>query len=189
MKAIQLAEPKQFRVIDVPEPAAPGPGEAVVRVLRVGICGTDYCGYLGKMPFFSYPRIPGHELGVEVVAVGPDVTNVKPGDRASRRAVHQLPEVLLLRPRPHQLLRESPDARRPLRRRPAAAVHGPRPQAARLDEAQFRATRARRDARHRLHAINRANPRADETVLVIGAGPIGLSAWSSSPSSPGRASS
>ena len=53
------------------------------RVFRVGICGTDFSGYLGKMPFFSYPRIPGHELGIEVVAVGDGVTNVKPGDRCS----------------------------------------------------------------------------------------------------------
>src|SRR5438105_9424872 len=83
MKAIQLVEPKQFRVIDVPEPPPPGPGEAVVRVYRIGVCGTDISGYLGKMPFFSYPRIPGHELGVEVVDVGPGVTNVKPGDRCS----------------------------------------------------------------------------------------------------------
>ena len=83
MKAIQLVEPKQFRVIDVPEPPPPGPGEAVVRVYRVGVCGTDFSGYLGKMPFFSYPRIPGHELGVEVVAVGAGVTNVKPGDRCA----------------------------------------------------------------------------------------------------------
>src|SRR4029453_16706097 len=83
MKAIQLAEPKSFRVIDVPEPPSPGPGEAVVRVFRVGICGTDYSGYLGKMPFFSYPRIPGHELGVEVVGVAGDVTSVKAGARCS----------------------------------------------------------------------------------------------------------
>ena len=54
-----------------------------MRVHRVGICGTDISGYLGKMPFFSYPRIPGHELGVEVVDVGAGVTNVKPGDRCS----------------------------------------------------------------------------------------------------------
>ncbi len=54
-----------------------------MRVHRVGICGTDISGFLGKMPFFSYPRIPGHELGVEVLAVGSGVTNIKPGDRCS----------------------------------------------------------------------------------------------------------
>src|SRR5579872_1132545 len=83
MKAIQLEKPQQFRVIDVPEPPAPAPGDAVVKVFRVGICGTDFSGYLGKMPFFSYPRIPGHELGVEVLAVGAGVTDVKPGDQCS----------------------------------------------------------------------------------------------------------
>ena len=54
-----------------------------MRVHRVGICGTDVSGYLGKMPFFTYPVLPGHELGVEVVEVGEGVTNVKPGDRCS----------------------------------------------------------------------------------------------------------
>ena len=83
MKAIQLQEPKRFEYIDIAEPAQPGPGEALVRTHRMGICGTDISGYLGKMPFFSYPRIPGHELGVEVVAVGDAVDNVKVGDRCS----------------------------------------------------------------------------------------------------------
>src|SRR5262249_2707021 len=83
MRAIQLQEPKTFRIIDIPEPAEPGEWEAVVRVHRVGICGTDISGYLGKMPFYSYPRIPGHELGVEVVAVGSGVTNIQPGDHCS----------------------------------------------------------------------------------------------------------
>jgi alcohol dehydrogenase len=49
----------------------------------MGICGTDYSGYLGKMPFFSYPRIPGHELGVEVMDVGEGVEHIKVGDRCS----------------------------------------------------------------------------------------------------------
>ena len=70
-------------MVDVHEPGPPGPGEALVRVHRVGICGTDISGYLGKMPFYSYPRIPGHELGVEVVSVGEGVPNVRPGDRCS----------------------------------------------------------------------------------------------------------
>src|SRR5436853_1559686 len=83
MQAILLEKPGQFTPITVEEPPRPGPGEALVRVHRVGICGTDISGYLGKMPFFSYPRIPGHELGVEVLEVGGGVHNVKPGDRCS----------------------------------------------------------------------------------------------------------
>lgn len=83
MKAIQLQAPEKFVRIEVEEPGRPGPGEALVRVHRIGICGTDISGYLGKMPFFIYPRIPGHELGVEVLEIGSGVTNVKPGDRCS----------------------------------------------------------------------------------------------------------
>ena len=73
MKALQLEKPQHWRAIDIPEPKQPGEGEALVRVRRIGICGTDIAGFLGKMPFFSYPRIPGHELGVEVVTVGASV--------------------------------------------------------------------------------------------------------------------
>lgn len=83
MKAIQLVEPRCFERIEIPPPSAPGPNEALVRTHRMGICGTDISGYLGKMPFFRYPRIPGHELGVEVLEVGPGVENVKPGERCS----------------------------------------------------------------------------------------------------------
>ena len=83
MKALQLTQPQQWRSIEVPEPSAPAAGEALVRVRRIGICGTDYSGFLGKMTFFSYPRIPGHELGVEVLAVADDVRHVKAGDRCS----------------------------------------------------------------------------------------------------------
>ena len=77
MKAIQLEKPQSFRQIDIAEPKAPGPGEALLKVHKVAVCGSDIGGFLGKMPFFSYPRIPGHELGVSVLAVGPGVTSVK----------------------------------------------------------------------------------------------------------------
>ena len=83
MKAIRLEEPKHLEQIDISEPTSPGPGQALVQTHRMGICGTDYSGYLGKMPFFSYPRIPGHELGVEVLEVGQGVANVQPGDQCS----------------------------------------------------------------------------------------------------------
>ncbi|MEM6363514.1 MAG: zinc-binding alcohol dehydrogenase family protein [Planctomycetota bacterium] len=83
MKAIRLDAPREFSAIEVESPQHPGPGEVLVRTHRMGICGTDTSGYLGKFPFFQYPRIPGHELGVEVVEVGEGVTHVSPGDACS----------------------------------------------------------------------------------------------------------
>ncbi|MFM7131657.1 MAG: alcohol dehydrogenase catalytic domain-containing protein, partial [bacterium] len=67
MKALSLDSPLNWRQVEIDEPPPPASGMAVVRIHQVGVCGTDLSGYLGKMPFFSYPRIPGHELGVEVV--------------------------------------------------------------------------------------------------------------------------
>lgn len=175
MKAIQLAEPKQFRVIDVPEPPTPGPGDAVVRVHRVGICGTDFSGYLGKMPFFSYPRIPGHELGVEVVAVGPGVTNVKVGDRAAIEPYINCQTCYSCTRghtnccENHQTLGVHCDGGlRPLFTIPARKLHV-------SPTLTFEQLALVETLGIGLHAVNRANPKADETVLVIGAGPIGLS--------------
>ncbi len=83
MRAIVLEKPQHFTHAEVPAPPAPGPGQALVRPHVMGVCGTDIGGYLGKMPFFGYPRIIGHELGVEVLALGDDVTHLRVGDRCS----------------------------------------------------------------------------------------------------------
>jgi len=83
MRAIQISAVKTLKRIDIDEPSQPGPGQALVKTHRMGVCGTDISCYLGKFPFFDFPRIPGHELGVEVVAVGDSVSNIKPGDRCS----------------------------------------------------------------------------------------------------------
>ena len=83
MRAIQISAIKTLKAIDIPEPGQPAVGEALVRTHRMGVCGTDISCYLGKFPFFDFPRIPGHELGVEVIDVGEGVENVKAGDRCS----------------------------------------------------------------------------------------------------------
>jgi len=175
MRAIQLEKPESFRMIDVPEPPAPGPGEAVVRVHRVGICGTDFSGYLGKMPFFSYPRIPGHELGVVVQAVGEGVTNVKPGDRCAVEPYINCQKCYSCTRghtnccENHQTLGVHCDGGlRPLFTVPAR--QRPISRTLTLDQLALVETLA-----IGCHAVNRGNPKADETILVIGAGPIGLS--------------
>ena len=175
MKAIQLEKPLTLRTLDVPEPAAPAAGEALVRVLRVGICGTDHAGYLGKMPFFSYPRIPGHELGVEVLSIGAGVTNVRPGDRCSvepymncgqchpcRRGAGNCCENL-------RVLGVMMDGG--LTERLTLPAHKLHP-ANQLTPEQCALVETLAIG---CHAVHRGAPQAGDFVLVIGAGPIGLS--------------
>ena len=76
MKAVILEQPGKLEVRDVPAPVSAGPDEALVRVRRVGICGTDLHAYGGNQNFFSYPRIMGHELAVEVSDIGPTERDV-----------------------------------------------------------------------------------------------------------------
>ena len=115
------------------------------------------------MPFFSYPRIPGHELGVEVVAVGAGVTNVKPGDRCAVEPYINCQKCYSCTRghtnccENHKTLGVHCDGGlRPLFTVPARKLHV-------STKLTLRATRPGRNARHRLHAINRANPKPDET--------------------------
>ncbi len=79
MKAIVLEQPKQLKLREVGWPDAVGRDEALVRVRRVGICGTDLHAFGGHQNFFSYPRIMGHELAVEVLAIGETGQNLPYG--------------------------------------------------------------------------------------------------------------
>ena len=62
-------EPHSVELREVPIPEI-GDTDVLLAVQAVGVCGTDTGAYLGKFPLFIYPRIPGHELGVEVLEVG-----------------------------------------------------------------------------------------------------------------------
>jgi hypothetical protein len=76
MKTIILDKPGALRLTETEPPAQPGPAEALIRVQRVGICGSDLHAFMGNQTFFSYPRVLGHELGVEVVALGQAVRDL-----------------------------------------------------------------------------------------------------------------
>jgi alcohol dehydrogenase len=175
MKAIQLEKPQSFRRINIPEPASPDTGEALVRVHRIGICGTDISGYLGKMPFFSYPRIPGHELGVEVLAVGTSVTNVKPGDRCSVEPYMNCGECFSCRTgstnccESLKVLGVMMDGGMTERMiLPGRKLHPANKLT--LEQCALVETLA-----IGCHAVNRGNLQPGDNVLIIGAGPIGLS--------------
>jgi len=56
-------------------------GEALMQVHSIGICGSDLHAYRGHHPFVSYPRILGHELGGEIIEVGPNPRGLRAGDK------------------------------------------------------------------------------------------------------------
>ncbi len=68
MKAAVSVVPGRIDVEERPEPI-PGPGEALVRVERVGICGSDLHIYHGRHPYATYPRLQGHEIAGTVMVV------------------------------------------------------------------------------------------------------------------------
>ena len=65
MRAIVCAAPGRLEFTDIAEPVR-RPGEVLVKMRRMGVCGTDMHIYGGRQPFFEYPRIIGHELSGEV---------------------------------------------------------------------------------------------------------------------------
>ncbi|HET8790264.1 MAG TPA: alcohol dehydrogenase catalytic domain-containing protein, partial [Modicisalibacter sp.] len=81
MQVLVCTQPGHMALQEVPTPTC-GPGEALVRVRRVGICGTDIHAYGGNQPYFEYPRVLGHELAGEVMAVGVGVDAALVGQNA-----------------------------------------------------------------------------------------------------------
>jgi len=173
--AIEFTNVKEITPVDLPDSGAPGPGEALVRTHRMGICGTDLSCYLGKFPFFAFPRTPGHELGLEVVAVGEGVTNVKVGDKCSLEPYVNDPATIASQkgksnacPKVQVIgVHKSGGLRKSNWIVPAHKLHPGNELS--YDELALVETLA-----IGYHAVKRGNPQPGETVMVIGAGPIGL---------------
>lgn len=79
MKAIVIDTPNKIEIKDIPMPEVKG-NEALLKVKCVGICGADVASYTGNQPFTTYPRIPGHEFSAEIVAVPENDKGLKVGD-------------------------------------------------------------------------------------------------------------
>ena len=87
MRQVVLTAPKQieFREVAAPEAGNLKSDEVLLRILRIGICGSEIHSYHGQHPATFYPVVQGHEYSAEVVAVGSAVRKVKPGDRVTGR--------------------------------------------------------------------------------------------------------
>jgi len=175
-REIRLEEPGRF-VEREGELADPRPGEARVRIRRIGVCGTDIHAFYGRQPFFEYPRILGHELAAEIVAlngnsdlkVGQTVAVEPylndPDSPASRRGKTNCCESL-------QVLGVHCDGgMRPEINVPIRKLHSS--SSASVD--QLALVEMLGIGRH---AVNRSQATHADAALVLGAGPIGLSVLS-----------
>jgi len=173
MNAIRLEEPGRLTLLSLGTTEV-RPNEALVRVHRIGVCGTDIHAFKGNQPFFSYPRILGHELGVEVLEVAAGIKNVSPGDRcAVEPYINCGVCIACRRDRPNccvklQVLGVHADGG--MREKlvvPAGKLH--RSRSLSLDQLALVETLA-----IGCHAVDRAKVEPGEFVLIVGAGPIGL---------------
>ena len=68
MKALVCEQPGSFQYVKKEKPFLQN-GHAILKIKRIGICGTDLHAFEGTQPFFNYPRILGHELAAEIVDI------------------------------------------------------------------------------------------------------------------------
>ena len=78
MKQAVMTSPGVIEFRDVPVPK-PGPEEVLIRVRRIGVCGSDIHVRHGRHPFTSYPVVQGHEFSGVIEAVGKRVRGLRPG--------------------------------------------------------------------------------------------------------------
>lgn len=77
-RAILIRDIKQVEIVERAMPVRK-PGEALLKVLYGGICGSDLGSYRGSFAYFSYPRVPGHEFSAEIIDIDGNDKGLRPG--------------------------------------------------------------------------------------------------------------
>ena len=172
MRALECTEPGTLAVIDRPTPT-PAPGEALVRVRRVGVCGTDLHIYEGSHPFLVYPRVIGHEVSGEIAEVNPG-SSFRPGQQ-----VYVIPYLACGRCaacrggktnccQTIKVLGVHIDGGM------AEYISAPESNIAAADGVSLDQAAMVEFLAIGAHAVGRANVKSGDRVLVVGAGPIGI---------------
>ena len=173
MRQITLREPGRLVEERVPVPS-PEAGEALVRVCSIGVCGTDLHAFAGRQPFFDYPRVLGHELGVEVVEVVDGGSGIEPGDRCAVEpyvSCGTCHACSIGKPNCCETLQvlgvHSDGGMRSFMAVPVGLLH-------RSERLSFDQLALVETLGIGAHAVRRSGLEAGQEALVVGAGPIGL---------------
>lgn len=174
MKRLILNEPGNLQLTNIQVDNNIDSNEALCKVHRVGICGTDIHAFGGSQPFFSYPRVLGHELGLEVLAVGSEVVNVQAGDRCSLEPYFNFLDGQAVKngkPNCGEHISvfgvHADGGMQEVIKVPAKYLH-------KSDKLSFDQLALVETLAIGYHAVKRAEAKPSDKVLVIGAGPIGL---------------
>jgi 2-desacetyl-2-hydroxyethyl bacteriochlorophyllide A dehydrogenase len=175
MRRILLKAPGEFVDLMVPRPV-PSSGQALVRVHRVGVCGSDFHALAGRHPIYTYPRVLGHELSGEIVEVPENTRGLRPGDRCAIEpyiSCGQCRTCKVGRTNCCEQLRllgvHVDGGMQGFLGVPVGLLH--KSELLSLDQLALVETLG-----VGAHAVKRSQLRAGEEVLVIGGGPIGLAA-------------
>lgn len=173
MKAVVCEEINQLTIQDTDEPIR-AEHEAIVSIKRIGICGTDLHAYKGNQPYFTYPRILGHELSGIIDDIGPNTAGLQVGDQVSIIPYLHCGHCIACRTgktnccASMQVMGVHVDGG--MRERISVPVsHLIKAEGLSLDE-----TAMVEPLSIGAHAVRRAGVQPGEQIIVIGAGPIGL---------------
>jgi len=173
MKQAVMTAPGEIEIRDIDAPG-PGPGEVLLRIQRIGVCGSDVHVFHGKHPYTGYPVVQGHEFSAILEALGPGVTGLIPGSK-----VTSMPQVVCGRCASCQRgdyhicdnLKvqgfQAPGCAQELWVTSADKI------VLLPDEFSFEQGALVEPVSVAVHAISRAGKLAGKRVVVLGAGPIG----------------
>jgi 2-desacetyl-2-hydroxyethyl bacteriochlorophyllide A dehydrogenase len=173
LKGIVCLKPNKLSYNEIERPVFQH-GEALVKICRIGICGTDLHAYLGNQPYFTYPRILGHELSGVIEEVGENELGLQKGDQVAVIPYLECGECVACKNGKTNCctdmkvmgvhidggMRESMSV---------PVQHLIKTEGISLDQAALLEPFC-----IGAHAVNRSLIKKGENVLVIGAGPIGL---------------
>src|SRR5660397_109444 len=77
-----MVSPGKIEFNDIPVPKVKD-GEVLIKIIRIGVCGSDIHVYHGKHPYTSYPVVQGHEVSGEIVEIGSSITRLDIGDKVT----------------------------------------------------------------------------------------------------------
>jgi len=173
MKYIVCEKPGEFLLKEKEAPIRKD-NEALLRIKKVGVCGTDLHAYAGNQAFFTYPRILGHELASEVIEIGDNIQGIKTGDKVVVMPYVSCNECVACRNHKHNCCVKIN----------VLGVHvdgGMQEQIVVPNNILLKANNLSDDEMAIVeplaigaHAIERAAIRKGEFVVVIGCGPIGI---------------